>query len=415
MKKRFTAIMSVLVMLLSLFLLPACNWFEGWFTTAQAEAVDSDGKSYAVVQLEQKAKPNADYKNTEISWYDSKYNYYVYNLGTIVNVPLTSTYTVYSYNGGQATYTEEITKTTVESIETQTARSISSSVKWSMSTTMNIKTSLNVGEKDVIDAGVEAGFSQTITNDASKTKSWSETVTNCVTKSTEQKNTLTLTFNDSCKHGYYLYLHLGHIRVYGAIIQSRSNPDEIYAQTYNEIYANQFSLHYNGDSHDFPIDVREKIEFDLSSITKLEPPTKTFEEQKEESYPPKSVKATQVVQFDVEPGSHTLSSSMKNYYDEYFYQKGYNRIKIHFSLWLKCNGSSNKIHGDLCYSENHNDCLYYFQEQTKKEWKWIENTVDVELRLFSDTKTIYLIFRNDNWLHSCTIKDVTIEYTLYKA
>ncbi len=414
MEKKLTAILSVLVMLLSLFAFTACNWFESCnTTTAQAEAVDSDGKSYAVVNLTQTAKENKDYLDTEVSWYDENYNYYVYYLGTINNVPLTTTYTVFTHDEGSVTYTREIVKTTESSIATQTSKNLTSTVSFSSTSAANVQTSVSAGIKRIIDVGVETGFTQSITNDASKTKSWSETVTNCVTESTQEKSSITLTFNNTCKHGTYLFLHLGHLKVYGAIIQSRTNASEIYVQTYSEIYANQYSLHYNGDSPDFPIDSYEKLNFDLSFVPELKTPTKTFMEVKEESYLPKTYYGTKVTSQKVGAlQKYTLSLGMESFYDEYYYTKGYNKIKINYKFFAA--GGGVHVHGYVCYSDNIADKIYSFEEDPNKSGKDIENTVTADLRLFSDKKRVYLILENKNIFNSYTVNDILIEITLYK-
>ena len=104
--KRFISLILTLCTLLSALSLYSC------FETEQNEepkteestqplnyVTNSAGEELPVMSFEQKAVKNADFLDTEVSWYDDAYNYYVYNVGKIKNVPLTSTYAVFYYNG----------------------------------------------------------------------------------------------------------------------------------------------------------------------------------------------------------------------------------------------------------------------------------------------------------------------------
>ena len=116
----------LLIMICVLFVFSAgCDAIKVVVDTEKGENSDADNaeeavgyvkndesESVPIVKLEQTVIPNENWRDTEVSWYDQKYNYYVYNVGQIKNIPLTNTYSIFTYTGGNYTHKEEVVKAT---------------------------------------------------------------------------------------------------------------------------------------------------------------------------------------------------------------------------------------------------------------------------------------------------------------
>ena len=167
-----------------------------------------NGDIVPITKLSQVAQKNENFLDTEVSWYDDDYNYYVYNVGKIKNVPLTSTYTTFIYNGGNFKKEHEVTKATETTMQVSTSKAITSSVSTTVSGSINVTKGLSANIKGVLDASVERGFSISISNTTTHETEWKQTYQSGASESKKESDKISLTFDSSCKHGNYLYLYL---------------------------------------------------------------------------------------------------------------------------------------------------------------------------------------------------------------
>ena len=268
-KKVFASILTLSTVLAS-FSLTACqlNVSDG----VTYVKTDSEEKRIPISNVEQVAEKNENFLDTEVSWYNGDYNYWVYEIGKIKNVPLTPTYAVFVYDGAEFKYSNEIVKTTVKGMETATSTAITKYVKVSVSgkATQTKGIGANLGES--ISANIEKGFSVSASGESSKQTSWTDTYIATQSYSESYKTNVTLTFNNSCQTGNYLFLYLGNITVYYAVVQDRTTGEYFY-ETYNKIDSYKYVLKYTGEDDEFPINEKSKIEIDTSFIDNLTPPT----------------------------------------------------------------------------------------------------------------------------------------------
>ena len=159
------------------------------------------GENIPVLNIEQTAIKNENYLDTEVSWYNDDYNYWVFDIGKIKNVPLTSTYATINYYGDATmSVSRTVTTATVEDIETSTSMVVSKSVK----TSFTGSASVTIGADTKLKNGVQTGFSMAITNEATKQNMWTETYKKATQYSESYEDSLTLTFDKSCKNGKYV-------------------------------------------------------------------------------------------------------------------------------------------------------------------------------------------------------------------
>ena len=117
------------------------------------------GESIPVLNIEQTAEKKEDFLDTEVSWYNGDYNYWVFEIGKIKNVPLTPTYAVFAYDGAEFTYSNEVVKTTIESMETATSSAVTKFIKLGATAGTNKTKGIAANLGQVVSANVERGFS----------------------------------------------------------------------------------------------------------------------------------------------------------------------------------------------------------------------------------------------------------------
>lgn len=373
-------------------------------TIKEAAAYDENGAKIAIESFVQTVKKNDNYLSTEVSFYDDDYSYYVYHIGDIKNIPLDSQSMVFSYFGGDTEYTFSMSEMTSHSLQTTTSRMITSTFTFSKAESMNIKTNITGGEKDVIQTGVETGYSMVVTNGQSQTTSWTNSYTECETYSKTLEKSFKIKLNSSCEHGYYRYMLFGDVHVYAAIIKSLHDNQTVYLQTYSEIFSYKYGLDYK-ETDDFDMVNPEKIEFDLSYVSDLNKPSFYYDR-----YPPYN-HIGKTTSFEVSTmESHAMSLDLSPFYMELF-NKGYNKIDISFSFYVT--DSLADVHGYLGYSKNENDSLYSYDIDANGSTfsKSIENC---DYNLFSTHMRVYLIIENRNLLFKFSIKDLKISVTIRK-
>ena len=423
--KKVLSFLLLIIMVVSTLGLTACDSiFNGLFNNgADTSVTRENGESIAIENLTQVAEKNENFLETEVSWYDDVYNYHVFHVGKIKNVPLTSTYAVFFYDGATLTYEREVVKATENSIEIGTSTATTKSV----TTEGTVGTSLKVGneitmkpsEKSSVKSTVEKGYSASITNSVTETNAWTTSRNECLSSSESESNTIKITFDDSCKKGNYLYLFLGTINVYYTVIQSRENPDKLYAMTYSSIVSHKYALCYAGENDEYPIDEEKKIEVDASFVKDLVTPTKYIEGFKEEV-----IFEPIVISWDkaekVEIGAyygHQFWGTVSQM-DEYI-AKGYNKIKVEYSYyataeWQLLAQGDITINGYIGPRDDKAAAVYSYTGTASTNGSWIKGEMVSELKWFKDTKTVYLYLHNTALLRKLTVSNLTFTATLYK-
>lgn len=377
-----------------------------------------DGTSEPVMNLSQVAIKNENFRDTLVSWYDDDYNYYVFNVGIIKNVPLTSTYAVFTYGGsGTLSYSRSIAKATVESIETSTSEAISTSVSTAKTEGFNIGGSGGVGNKKTGPfLAVEGGYSKSVTSSSGTQTVWTDTYKSCLSTTDEETNSITVSFDPSCQAGNYLYLLLGHINVYYAVVQPRNKPNTYYVDTYCEVKSNKYVLTYVGEDDTYPINNEQKIHIDPSFVRSLNAPTKyieaekTYEDITKTSYwdDTKSVGPLK---------AHSWWITIEEL-DDYF-EQGYNKIEITYKFYTTGSkgilgiGGYVNVDSYLSPSTEKADHVHFHSEASSKG-KWIEQTIITDLAWFKNDGKIYLILDNNNFTESFTVSKLTFEVRIYR-
>ena len=367
--------------------------------------------------LSQKVVKNENFLDSEVSWYDDDYNYYVFHVGKIKNIPLTSTYTIFTYAGGNPTYTRSVMKATEQSIKTSTSIAITRSFTTSDSKTLSLSSELTAGEKNVLSANIKSGYTSVVTNTNTTTNMWSESYEICVKNSSQITDTITIPFNSSWKQGNYLYLCLGSVNVYYAVIQSRTNPEEYYVEMYDSIYNTQYALVYCG-SNDELDSSSGKIDVDSSFVANLKAPTKYIQGEKPElTFEPVIQVATKEESVTVENGAVHWWWVEIDDYDKYHAQ-GYNKIKIEYEFqttggWSLFGGNVD-INGFISSTDSSEKSVHHFEEPSSKDGKKISGSVITELEWFEKSKKVYLITENENLTESFTVSRLKFKITIYK-
>lgn len=374
------------------------------------------GESIPVLNIEQTAEKKEDFLDTEVSWYNGDYNYWVFEIGKIKNVPLTPTYAVFAYDGAEFTYSNEVVKTTIESMETATSSAVTKFIKLGATAGTNKTKGIAANLGQVVSANVERGFSISTTGETSKQSTWSETYKSTQSYSESYKTNITLTFNNSCKTGNYLFLYLGNITVYCAVVQSRTTGD-YFIQTYNKIDSYKHVLKYAGEDDEFPINEKTVIDFDTSFVENLTTPTTHLEGlDSGVAYPVVKQTAYRQESMTVKPLNTQYVWMGIDDYDNHF-SAGYNKVRITFKYyttggWSLFGGNVN-IQTFVSPDNNENNRVYDAEPTSNKDGKWIEDSFVTDLKWFKDTKEVHFIFDNNNVTEEFTISNLTIDLEIY--
>lgn len=426
--KKVLSFLLLIIMVVSTLGLTACDSiFNGLFNNgADTSVTRENGESIAIENLTQVAEKNENFLETEVSWYDDVYNYHVFHVGKIKNVPLTSTYAVFFYDGATLTYEREVVKATENSIEigTSTATTKSVTTEGTVGTSLKVgnETTMTPSEQSSVKLTVEKGYSASITNSVTETNAWATSRNECLSSSESESNTIKITFDDSCKKGNYLYLFLGTINVYYTVIQSRENPDKLYAMTYSSIVSHKYALCYAGENDEYPIDEEKKIEVDASFVKDLVTPTKYIEGFKEEV-----IFEPIVISWDkaekVEIGAYCAYKfwGTVSQMDEYI-AKGYNKIKVEYSYyatpeWSLFLKGDLTINGFIGPRDDNAAAVYSYTGQASPNGSWIKGETVSDLKWFKDTKMVYLYLHNGDSAiggRKLSVSNLTFTVTLYK-
>lgn len=416
--KRTLSFILIAITLLSTLVLASCKNTEpdGSFV------VREDGKSVEILNLMQTAEKNENFLDSEVSWYDDTYNYYVFYIGKIKNVPLTHTYSVFPYDGATLNYQREIVKATESSVETTTSQAVTSTVTTSTTDTLDLKVGLSASYMGIVGASIEQGYSVSTTNGTTTENVWNQTYRECITQSESETNTISITFDDSCKIGNYMYLYLGNLKVYYVVIQSRKDPTQYCVETFNSIESHKYALIYTGENDEYPIDYQAKIEIDPSFILSLSTPTKYIEGVKPEQVL-EPVENTRYTTESKTIGGYlgvTWTMPIENF-DEY-YAEGYNKIHVKYEFyataqWKLLASNTLNIDGYLANNKGDENGFHSFNATASTEGNWVRGEGTADLKWFTDSKSIvFAVYNRHNPIlgdRDLTVNKITITYTLY--
>ena len=389
-----------------------------------ASATRDDNQSIPIMSLSQVAIKNENFLDTMVSWHDSFYNYYVFNIGEIKNVPLTSTYAIIPYYGGTTnTFSQSITKSTEQSIERATSKAVTESVRTEKVEGFNINIGLADSIQALIGANVQAGYSSTTTNITSSETYWTSTYKEYSRVFNEEKNTVSFTFDSSSKHGNYLYLQLGHVNVYLAVIQPIDDLDTYYFETYNSVYASKYALVYTGEDDSFPINEEKKIDVNTSFVSSLTTPKKFIKGKIPDitltEYWDDNITVSHITTENgelIEHG-HMWKYSLGNLKD--YLDKGYNKIEIKYNFytigektWDLFGGNVN-LNCHISRSNSRNDAVYFESVPSSTKGKEID-LITVEDLVWFENGEIYLLIYNGNYSLNFSVSRLTMTIRLYE-
>lgn len=326
--KKFIAVLIVLVSCVSF---SACGETNDGGEKLTASA-------FNIVEKKCVAIKDDDYQQSVVSFYDDEYNYWIFDMGYLTDVPLEESHSYYKYTGGNIEYKFTTSVATTNSVKNTSERITSKSNTWSNTNTHQVDVRGGGGKKDVWNVTVEYGYTNSSTNGSYSGTSWSESFEKCETYTKTQESSVSINFDDSCEKGYYRYVLLGTINVYAAVIQDR-NTKAYYANTYSEIKSYGYCLDFDKESALFDDYDDSLFEFDLSCLGELEEPTKYISIKKTDSA------LEDLVVFDktIRTGNCKIAGSGKYTLDTFTLDKdiselsgsGYKKLNITISYALK--------------------------------------------------------------------------------
>ena len=227
------------------------------------------GETISVLSAKSIAKQNDKYLETVDSYYDDDYNYYIFDLGMLQDIPLEESNQFFKYSGGNVTYKFTNTESSSVSIQTCSENTATKSTYWENN--QEIGAEVNFGKKDVWNVALSAKFN--FKQGGLDTTTWSETFSKCEEFSKTSQQEVTIVFDDSCPHGYYRYLLAGAVNVYAVVIQDR-NTSKLYTTTYTTLRSYGYVMDFDEKSSVFDNYDDSRLTFDLSGISNLPAPNK---------------------------------------------------------------------------------------------------------------------------------------------
>lgn len=191
-------------------------------------AYGDGGETVDVVETKAIAKQNENYQTPITSYYDDSYNYYVFDLGYLQDVPLETSTQFVKYGGWQgvnATLEFVRTQTNTTSMQTTTQEVATSMTKWDYGASGSAKVGSTLGKDRLISMSAEIQFGVSASMGTSDSKSWSTTYSKCEQATETMSTKINLTFTQSCPTGYYRYALIGDVSVYGVLIQDKETKE----------------------------------------------------------------------------------------------------------------------------------------------------------------------------------------------
>ena len=150
------------------------------------------------------------------SFRDKEYYYYLFDLGSINNVPLEgfSGMIKYENHGQSSTYQLESSSVESSTISKTLSSTTEETVDSSISAT--VKTAAEVGEKDVCKISAEYAYTATI--GASVSSSYTDSYSEASSFSKSKKTSVSMSFDENAENGYYGYVLTGAVEVYAIVV-----------------------------------------------------------------------------------------------------------------------------------------------------------------------------------------------------
>lgn len=234
---------------------------------------DNDSATISTRSIDtiEKLNANSDYLDDVESFYDAENDYWLFNMGTISNVPLETP--MFFYYGGKGEIKQTFTKssTTVSSVSSTVQSVVQERMSWKVSAEINasFEASLSAKKKAAVSGKLSGSMESEKTT--TETKSYSEFV--------EWTNTLekgvTINFDERYKAGYYAYLVSATVKVYAVLIRDRST-GAVSVGTYNKLISKEYSFAYNEFDNKLSVDKSQKFEFDPPDVETLPTPTESI-------------------------------------------------------------------------------------------------------------------------------------------
>lgn len=148
----------------------------------------------------EKVTVNSNWLSEVESFYDDKNDYYVFNMGTISNVPLEIP--VFFYYGGAGEISHVFTRTTatVSSVSTTVQSVVQERMAWKFSSEVEA----SVGIDKIIKAYVSSKLSGS--TEADKTTTETQSYTEFTEWANKLERSESIAFNERYQAGYYVYL-----------------------------------------------------------------------------------------------------------------------------------------------------------------------------------------------------------------
>lgn len=232
------------------------------------DASDDTNEDVNSIDTIQKINANPDYLDDVESFYDAENDYWLFNMGTISNVPLETP--TFFYYGGKGEIKQTFTKssTTVSSVSSTVQSVVQERMAWKVSAEINasFEASLSAKKKAAVSGKLSGSMESDKTT--TETKSYSEFIkwTNTLEKG------VTINFDERYKAGYYAYLVSATVKVYAVLIRDRST-GAVSVGTYNELISKEYSFAYNEFDNKLSVDKSQKFEFDPPDVETLPVPT----------------------------------------------------------------------------------------------------------------------------------------------
>lgn len=244
-------------------MLSSCNLNSKEKTVSEMPEIK---ERYAVKSASQMSNKRFD---AEYSFYDDDCEYYIFYLGYVSHVPLQSDVAVYEFNGSK--YEKELS--TTETNKTQVTQMLSTMETNSVSLELSVSAESSssskiegIGSESVLDYGFKISQTKSVTR--------SQSIEKAVEYSKQISETTKFSFDDSWEKGFYRYILLGDVDVFGVLIKDIKT-GEYNTYTYDVVASQYYSLDYSKSAL-FDECSKNQLTFSLSEneIESLEKPSR---------------------------------------------------------------------------------------------------------------------------------------------
>lgn len=228
---------------------------------------DNDSATINIRSIDtiEKINANPNYLDEVESFYDAENDYWIFNMGTIENVPFETP--MFFYYGGKGEIEQTFTK------ETITVSGVSSTMQKVRQERMDWKASAEIGIDNIlkkfisgkISGSMEVEETTSEMREYSKFEEWTD----------RSKKSVTIRFDERYKAGYYAYLVFATVEVRAVLVKNRAT-GETRVDTYNELVSYNYYFAYNESSNKLAMDKKQKFEFKPSDVGMLPSPTESI-------------------------------------------------------------------------------------------------------------------------------------------